>query len=114
MTITTTVTPAPLVKVEGGQCTPPTQTASPFVYNCQIDWIGWSGDYWSGNIEFTQTDGITPAGQMSGVATSNILPSGKIVTLGGTSGVGCEGKCITFSSVPKDVNSFAISATLTP
>ncbi len=114
MTITTMVTPAPLVKVEGGQCTPPTQTASPFVYNCQIDWIGWSGDYWSGNIEFTQTDGITPAGQMSGVATSNILPSGKIVTLGGTSGVGCEGKCITFSSVPKDVNSFAISATLTP
>ena len=114
MTITTTATTAPLVKVEGGLCLPTTQTASPFVYNCRIDWIGWSGDYWSGNITYTQADGVTPAGQVSGVTTSNVLPSDKIVTLGGTSGVGCEGKCITFTSVPKDVTSFSLSATLTP
>ena len=114
MTITTTATTAPLVKVEGGRCLPPTQTASPFVYDCRIDWIGWSGDYWSGNISYTQADGVTPAGQVSGVTTSNVLPSDKIVTLGGTAGVGCEGECITFTSVPKDVMSFALSATLTP
>ena len=114
MTISTSATTVPLVKVDGGSCLPPTQTASPFEYECLIDWIGWSGDYWSGNIEFSQTDGVTSAGQISGVTTSEVVPTGKIVTLGGTSGVGCEGECITFTSVPKDVMSFTLSATLTP
>ena len=114
MTINTTATTAPLVNVDGGRCVAPTQTTSPFVYDCRIDWTGWSGDYWSGEINFLKADGVTKAGQISGVTTSAIQPTGKVVTLGGASGVGCEGKCISFASVPKDVTSFALSATFTP
>ena len=114
MTISTTATTAPLISVDGGRCLPPIQTASPFIYDCRIDWTGWSGDYWSGNITFTQADAITSAGQLSNIAASGVLPSGKVVTLGGASGVGCDGECISFASVPKDVTSFALSATLTP
>jgi len=114
MTINTTATTAPLVKVDGGRCLPPTQTAPPFVYDCQIDWTGWSGQYWSGELNFFKPDGITTAGQLSSLTTREVLPSGKVVKLVGASSLGCAGHCISFSSVPKDVTSFALSATFTP
>ena len=116
-----TITPSPLPSVpikaivDGGSCNyPPSQTSSSFVYTCQIDWTGWSGDYWSGTISFTQGDDLPLDVQaVSYVSTSGVQPADKVVTLGGTAGVGCEGDCIQFSSVPKDVTAFALSAALT-
>lgn len=116
-----TITPSPLPSialkaiVDGGSCDyPPSQNTSSFVYTCQIDWTGWSGDYWSGNISFTQGDNTALDGQeITSVATGGVQPTDKVVTLGGTAGIGCEGGCIQFSSVPKDVTAFALSATLT-
>ncbi len=104
----------PSVAVDGGRCELlPEQTASPYGYSCLIDWSGWSGDSWSGTINFTQADGTALDVQVSNVSASDVQPTGEVVTLGGSFGVGCEGKCIQFSSVPKDVTSFALSVTLT-
>lgn len=108
LTLTTTSTTPLVVDVDGGQCTAPAQTASPFVYNCLIDWIGWSGDYWAGNITFSNADGLALGGSLSAVVLGTVLPTGSIVTLNNPV-VGCDGTCVQFSKVAKDVTSFSLS-----
>ncbi len=111
MTVNTTSPSPPAVQVEGGNCTTPTQVTSSFIYNCEIDWIGWAGEYWSGKIGFLKNDGTLLDGQLSNVALGDVFPSGKVVTLEGVHGIGCDGECIQFSSVSKDVASFILSVT---
>ena len=83
LTLTTSSTTPLVVDIDGGQCTTPTQTVSPFVYNCQIDWLGWSGDYWAGNINFLKADGSVMDGSLSDVDLGPVLPDedGSDVTL---------------------------------
>jgi len=117
LTLTTTSTTPLVVDVDGGQCTTPTQTASPFVYHCQIDWLGWSGDYWAGNINFLKADGSAMDGSLSDVDLGPVLPDedGSDVTLveypgePEKLGVGCDGKCLQFTKVTKNVTDFSLS-----
>ncbi|MFZ1536577.1 MAG: hypothetical protein WAT23_04240 [Chromatiaceae bacterium] len=108
LTLTTTSATPLVVGIDGGQCTTPTQTASPFVYNCQIDWIGWSGDYWTGNINFSKADATPIGGALSNVVLGAISPTEGLVTFNNPV-VGCEGACVQFAKVTKDVVSFSLS-----
>jgi hypothetical protein len=96
-----------VVEVDGGQCTTPTESAPPFTYQCQIDWIGWSGDYWVGNIIFSMADGSSLNG-LDAVVLGTVLPDGSVATLNDPI-VGCGGTCVQFSKVSKDVTSFSLS-----
>ena len=107
LTLTTLFTTPLVVEVDGGQCTTPTQTTSPFTYQCQIDWIGWSGDYWVGNIVFSKADGSSLNG-LNAVVLGTVLPDGSVATLNDPI-VGCDGTCVQFSKVSKDVTSFSLS-----
>jgi len=94
------------VVVDGGSCGAPTITEAHHIYNCTIDWKGWAGYSWSGNVTFTMS------GFIEGVELSMPQPSGSIV---GAPVIGCEGnKCIQFSSVPKEVTSFSVSLAMRP
>ncbi len=94
------------VVVDGGSCAAPTITDSQLIYHCTIDWKGWAGYFWSGNVTFTMS------GSIEGVELDTAQPSGSIV---GAPVIGCEGnKCIQFSSVPKEVTSFSVSLAMTP
>ncbi len=108
LTLTTLATTPLVIAIDGGQCLPPTATASPFVYNCQIDWLGWSGDYWAGNLSFSKADGSPIGGSLSNVVLGTISPTGGVVTLNSTV-VGCDGTCVQFDKVFKDVTSFSLS-----
>lgn len=110
MTLTTLSTTPLVIDIDGGQCLPPTATASPFVYNCQIDWLGWSGDYWAGNINFRKADGSSIGGALTNVVLGAISPTEGVVTLNSTV-VGCDGTCVQFDKVFKDVTSFSLSLT---
>jgi Tfp pilus assembly protein PilV len=108
LTLTTPSTTPPVVDIDGGQCATPTETASPFVYHCQIDWLGWSGDYWTGNITLSMADGSSIGGALSNVVLGAISPDEGIVTLNNPV-VGCDGTCVQFTKVTKDVTSFSLS-----
>ena len=107
LTLTTPSTTPLVIEVDGGQCTTPIQTAPPFTYDCQIDWIGWSGDYWAGNIIFSKADGSSLSG-LNSVVLGTVVPTGSIATLNDPI-VGCDGTCVQFSKVSKDVTSFSLS-----
>jgi hypothetical protein len=110
LTLTTSSATPLVVEIDGGQCTMPTETASPFVYNCLIDWLGWSGDYWTGNITFSKPVGSLIGWTLSNAVLGSILPTEGVVTLNNPV-VGCEGSCVQFTKVAKDVTSFALSLT---
>lgn len=109
LTLTTSAL-APLdIEVDGGQCTQPSPppAISPFVYACKIDWLGWSGDYWAGNITVKKADKSPIVGTLDSVALGGILPTGSVVTLKEPV-VGCDGACVQFTKVSKDVTSFTL------
>ncbi len=110
LTLTTSSTTPLVVDIDGGQCTTPTETVSPFVYNCLIDWLGWSGDYWTGNITFSKPVGSLIGWTLSNVVLGTILPTDGVVTLNNPV-VGCDGTCVQFTKVSKDVTSFSLTLT---